>query len=66
VSLTDKETKAMVKVARSQGWDVKITGGGHLKFVSPEGKMVFAPSTPSCRRGRLNSRAQLRRAGLKI
>lgn len=58
--------KDLRRAAKEQGWEVKTTGGGHIKFLPPKGEMVIAPSTPSDRRGWLNTRAQLRKAGLRI
>ena len=61
-----KDLKALRRLALDAGWSVGITGSGHVVFKSPEGKSVFMPFTPSDRRGVLNARASLRRAGLKI
>jgi predicted RNA binding protein YcfA (HicA-like mRNA interferase family) len=61
-----KEMQQIVKVARAQGWEVTPTRNGHLRFRSPDGAMIFGPSTPSEYRGVKNKIADLRRAGLVI
>lgn len=58
--------RRLVKAARAQGWEVKMTGGGHLRFSSPDGSIVFTSSTPSCPRAAKNCRAELRRKGLDV
>jgi hypothetical protein len=32
---TNKETEALAKKARKQGWTVEVTGGNHLKWTPP-------------------------------
>lgn len=56
-------TTTLARYAQSQGWHIEYTSR-HLKFVSPEGKFVIIPATPSEWRGYQNSLAQLRQAGL--
>ena len=65
---TSKEYKALILLARRQGWDVEITGGGHLEFVPPDPTkpIVYASMTPGDRRSWLAARAQLRRSGLRV
>lgn len=59
--------RPLVLAAIEQGWGVTISGGGHLRFKSPDGALVFAPSTPSGgRRAVENTAAELRRKGLKL
>jgi hypothetical protein len=57
--------RSMARAAERAGWVIAQSGGGHLAWTSPEGVTVFTPSTPSDHRSGKNSRAQLRRAGLK-
>ena len=47
------------------GVEVTLTGGKHYKALTPQGP-VFFPSTPSDRRGVLNTRAELRRHGVPL
>lgn len=61
-----KDLKEIVKVARKQGWEVTHTRNQHLRFRSPDGALVFSPSTPSDHRAIKNKIADLRRAGLEI
>lgn len=60
-----KEMRALLRAAEDAGWKVELKRK-HYRLQSPEGEIVFLPSTPSDRRSVLNSRAQLRRAGLKV
>ena len=63
----DPLLKPLFKAAKEQGWKVEYTDGGHLKWIPPEGEFAITPSTPSDgRRGFLNARSTLRKAGLKI
>jgi hypothetical protein len=32
---TNKETEALAKKARKQGWEIEVTGGNHLKWTPP-------------------------------
>jgi hypothetical protein len=57
--------RTMARAAERAGWSIARRGNGHLAWTSPDGATVFTPSTPSDYRSTLNSRAQLRRAGLK-
>ncbi len=61
------EMRPLVVAAIEQGWSVTVSGGGHLRFRSPTGALVFAPSTPrGGKRSVENTTAQLRRAGLVL
>lgn len=54
------------KAARA-GWRVTRTRNSHLKWQSPDGKVVFSAGTPGAgRRSLENTRSDLRRAGLEI
>ena len=61
-----KEVREYRRIAERQGWTVAKTRGGHLKFTSPTGRVVFTPSTPGGGRALANMRAELRRAGLVL
>jgi len=61
-----KDYKPLVAIARAQDWAVTIANGGHVRFQSPTGSVVFVSATPSDHRGLLNTRACLRRAGLHL
>jgi hypothetical protein len=60
-----RETKALVELAKAQGWEHSKTSGGHHRLVSPDGKIVGMSGTPSDWRSVKNFRGQLKRAGLK-
>ena len=58
--------RAMAALARRLGWQVTPTRSGHLAWRSPDGTVVYTPSTPSDYRAIRNARARLRRAGLRM
>lgn len=56
-----------VKILEKLGWTLKITGGGHIKAVSPvSGRFVILSATPSDKRARLNMLRDLRRHGVDL
>lgn len=56
------------RTAVEQGWTVGKTNGGHLKFAPPPGTggPVFVSFTPGDFRSIRNTRAMLKRRGLKL
>lgn len=62
----NKDMNALVKAAEKQEWTVSYTGGGHYKFKSPTGAVVFTSSTPGRSRALTNTKALLKRNGLDI
>jgi hypothetical protein len=61
-----KEFKQVIKIAESKGWVVCLTKGGHLKWTSASGQVVFSASTPSDGRAVKNLISELRRHGITI
>ena len=59
-----KRLRELLEAAVEAGARVEWTRNNHLRIRCPKG-VVHTGSTPSCHRGILNLRAQLRRAGLK-
>jgi hypothetical protein len=57
-----KRLRALIEFALNEGWHVKRTPGGHLKFSKPGHASIYTSSTASDHRASLNARAQLRRA----
>ncbi|MGQ0697524.1 MAG: type II toxin-antitoxin system HicA family toxin [Panacagrimonas sp.] len=55
--------RGLIEFALGEGWCVKRTRGGHLKFSKPDCAPIYTSSTASDHRAELNARAQLRRAG---
>lgn len=64
--VTHPEVRRLARAASVAGWNVKRTGGGHLRFQAPGGPPLFTSSTPSDPRGILNFKARLRRSGLQL
>lgn len=58
--------RGLYALAIEQGWVVTVSGTNHLKWQPPTGRPVFTAGTPGEGREYLNTRAKLRRAGLKV
>ncbi|MCK9987937.1 MAG: hypothetical protein AzoDbin1_04409 [Azoarcus sp.] len=57
-----KRLRALIEFALAEGWHVKRTPGGHLKFSKHGCAPIYTSSTASDYRASLNARAQIRRA----
>ena len=57
-----KRLRALIEFALAEGWHVKRTPGGHLKFTKRGCAPIYTSSTASDHRASLNARAQIRRA----
>ena len=57
-----KRLRALIEFALAEGWHVKRTPGGHLKFTKHGCAPIYTSSTASDHRASLNARAQIRRA----
>lgn len=67
LSQIPRDLRNLAKLAQSQGWTLKPTSKGHLRFQAPGGMgMVLASSTPSDYRSSKNLLSRLRRFGLSI
>lgn len=65
--IRNRELRPLIAAAIEQGWDVAQTKRGHVRFRPPGGgRPVFASKTPSEYRSAMNTRAELRRAGLEV
>lgn len=58
-----KDFEQLRKAAEKQGWTVSLTGGGHRKWTSPKGEVVFSAYTPSDYRAIKNIIRELVRRG---
>jgi hypothetical protein len=66
VSRHQKDHRKLIRRARDQGWCVRPTRDGH-RLLSPDGEVtVILHTSESDRRALLNTRARLRRGGLRI
>lgn len=65
---SNKEVSDLIQKARSQGWTVIGSSGGHWIFRSPDKSQaqVVVPGTPSDHRSMKNAKSALRRAGLTL
>ena len=57
-----KRLRALIEFAIGEGWHVKRTPSGHLKFTKAGCAAIYTSSTASDYRANLNAKAQLRRA----
>ena len=60
------EFRRVRQVMRRHGWTIGHTKRGHLRFIAPDGRKVFAPGSPSDHRAVKNMVAFLRREGLPV
>ena len=56
-----KELRPLAKRYKAKGWRLEPTGGGHIKWIAPNGHVVYSASTPSDWRGVLDLTARLKR-----
>lgn len=61
-----RDLRKIAAQAREQGWQVEMTRKSHIKFVPPQGELVYSSGTPSDRRAQLNLVSRLRRQGLEL
>ena len=66
MSAAKKELKKVIRIIKKQGWEVSGGGCRHIRVVSPEGEMVFLPSSPGRGRAMTNAMAALRRKGADL
>lgn len=57
-----KRLRSLIEFAVGEGWHVKRTQGGHLKFTKSGCAPIYTSSTASDHRASLNARTQIRRA----
>lgn len=62
----DRDMRALIKKALSQGWAVEKRNNNHLKWTSPNGFVYYSSSTPSDFRAIRKIAHGLRREGLKL
>ncbi|MGP3790484.1 type II toxin-antitoxin system HicA family toxin [Pseudomonas sp. B392_1p] len=61
-----KRLLPLIEFALSEGWEVRRTGGGHLKFTKEGLPPIFTSSTASDHRSSRNAWARLRRAARNL
>ena len=61
-----KELRRLQRLACSQGWRIEVTGGGHMKWLPPNGPAVFTSSTPSDKWALVKIEHGLKKAGLQL
>lgn len=64
---TPKLYTKLVKAAKEQGWELELTGSGHLRWTNPDGGFVITPSSPSDKgHGFHKAKKDLRKGGLVV
>lgn len=60
--------RKLMKLARSQGWEITATRNGHFRWRSPDKSVaqIISSGSPSCSRAHKNLLADLRRGGLGV
>lgn len=61
-----REYRDLIERAKSQGWTLHLSGGGHLVWQSPTGVKVFSASSPSDHRAVKNVKRDLKRYGMRF
>lgn len=64
--IISKDLRCFARLAVQQGCLLRMRGSGHYELRTPDGKSVFFTGTPVDRRGVLNVRAEMRRAGIRV
>jgi hypothetical protein len=59
----NKDVRDLLVAAARQGFDVRISNGGHLRIKAPNGALIYDTATRLDPRGFRNFRARMRRAG---
>ncbi|AHB57752.1 type II toxin-antitoxin system HicA family toxin [Pseudomonas aeruginosa] len=57
-----EQLRGLIEYALGEGWQVRRTTNGHLKFSKPGHTAIYTGTTASNHRSCLNARAELRRA----
>lgn len=60
-----RDLRALIRMARRQGWTVEQTNGNHYRFVAPSGESYVTSYSPSDWRAVHNLASALRSMGLK-
>lgn len=57
----NRQMNEVIREAVAQGWRFGKARNNHVKMMTPDGRVVFGPSTPSDHRAILNFKAKLKR-----
>lgn len=64
---TNKRMNQLLKLAEADGWELRMSGGGHIKCYSPDGKTISVVSvTPRSDRAVEAAKSIFRKGGLSI
>jgi hypothetical protein len=61
--VANKDVRHLLVQAERQGFEVRISNGGHVRIRAPSGALIFDTTTRLDPRGFRNFRARMRRAG---
>jgi hypothetical protein len=62
----DKEIEKAARKARKEDWEVTVTGGNHIRWVDPDGKVVCISGLTGAGPGWVKAKNQLKKSGLHI
>jgi 2-keto-3-deoxy-galactonokinase len=60
----DKEIEKLAKKARKENWEVTVTGGNHIRWTDPNGKVVCISGLTGANPGWVKAKNQLKQNGL--
>lgn len=66
MTITNRDVRSLVKAIEAAGGRVVRSKRGHFKVYIEDRLVTTLPQTPSDRRGLLNARAAIRRAGIQL
>jgi hypothetical protein len=64
--LSNREVRAILKVAQAKGCKAELRNGGHIKITAPSGEFFFMSQTPSDIRALARVKSDFKRIGIKI
>jgi predicted RNA binding protein YcfA (HicA-like mRNA interferase family) len=62
----DKDTEKLIRAARKQGWEVRLTKGNHIQFLPPNSREIVVASLTGSIRSQRHLRHNLSRAGMAL
>lgn len=66
MAISNRDVRSLIRLIEGAGGHVTLSKRGHFKVYIGRRLVTTLPQAPSDRRGLLNARAAIRRAGLEI
>jgi len=64
--MSNREVRAILKVAQAQGCRVELRNGGHIKVTAPSGAFFFMSQTPSDIRALHRIKSDFKKVGIYL